>query len=135
MRPLLVGEANPWGSDPEFALYPLPEHASGGRLARFLGLSHGQYLRLFDRRNLCPSRWSMPEARAQAELIRAEGREHVVLLGAKVAKAFGLPYLPFTRSAHLFLLPHPSGLNRIWNQPDAVPRARSLLAGLLEAVG
>lgn len=132
MRPLLVGEANPYGADPYFALYPLPEHASGGRLARILGLGEKRYLDAFDRRNLCPTEWSMRVARAEAALIMAAPARPVVLLGAKVARAFGLPYRPFTRSAHLFLLPHPSGLNRIWNEPGSVHRARELLAPLLE---
>jgi hypothetical protein len=131
VKPLLVGEANPYGADPYYALYPLPENASGGRLARILGLSESQYLRLFDRRNLCPMEWSAPVARAQAENIRAEGREHVVLLGAKVARAFGFDYAPFTGSKHFYLLPHPSGLCRVWNEPDAVQRARQLLAPIL----
>ena len=37
-RPILVGMNNPYGADPAMALYPLPERASGGRLARILGL-------------------------------------------------------------------------------------------------
>jgi hypothetical protein len=132
VKPLLVGEANPYGADPYFALYPLPENASGGRLARILGLSEQRYLEAFDRRNLCPTAWSMKVARAEAAKILAEPERPVVLLGAKVAKAFGLPYAPFTRSARLFLLPHPSGLNRIWNYRGSVERARELVADLLE---
>ncbi len=131
VKPLLVGEANPYGADPAFALNPLPEHASGGRLARILGLSRGDYLRIFDRRNLCPTTWSVPVARREAEAImRVLGRD-VVLLGSKVAQAFGLRYEPFTTRGRLHLLPHPSGLSRAWNDPESIPRARALLAGLL----
>jgi hypothetical protein len=138
VKPLLVGEANPYGADPYFALYPLPEQASGGRLARILGLSESQYLRFFDRRNLCPTKWSAPVARAQAEAIRESirlgERTAVVLLGAKVSRAFGLDYAPFTASRHLYVLPHPSGLNRIWNEAGSVERARELLAPVLREV-
>lgn len=132
MKPLLVGEANPYGGDPYYALYPLPENASGGRLARILGLSDQRYLDAFDRRNLCPMEWNMKDARANAAAILASERTAVILLGAKVAKAFGLDYAPFTRHQRLLILPHPSGLNRIWNMRGSVARARELVTPLLE---
>ena len=131
MKPLLVGEANPYGADPDYALYSLPEHASGGRLARILGLSRTEYLRRFDRQNLCPMEWSLQTARENAERIRGSSRAAVVLLGAKVTRAFGLAYVPFTTvGARFFILPHPSGLSRGWNAPEAVQRARDLVKHL-----
>lgn len=141
MKPLLVGEANPHGADPEMALYPLPERASGGRLAAILGLSRGEYLERFDRCNLCPSTWSAASARRRAAEILAEragGR--IVLLGAKVSRAFGLHYRPFvhgrigpTASVGYAVLPHPSGLNRLWNEAGSAESARMVLraAGVL----
>lgn len=33
MKPLLVGEQNPYGADPKFALYPYPENSGGERPA------------------------------------------------------------------------------------------------------
>lgn len=130
---------NPYGADPEFALYPLPEHASGGRLARIMGLDRGEYLRHFDRVNLCVGKWSLPLAR-EAALRIAESRstfDHVVLCGSKVCAAFGEVFAPFTwRHARkpsglgnfpVVVLPHPSGLNRIWNDPESVRRARQVL--------
>lgn len=148
MKPLLVGELNPYGSAPEFALYPLPEHASGGRLARILGLSRGEYLRRFDRVNLCEGKWRMSPAREHALTLLRRGGP-LVLLGAKVCKGFNLPYEPFTcRDAEggknvlygldstvpavpIYILPHPSGLNRIWNAHGSSERARELLKPLL----
>jgi len=54
MRPVLVGEANPWGSDPFYALYPYPERYAGWRLCHLiLGLYRRTYLGYFDRVNLC----------------------------------------------------------------------------------
>ena len=61
-----------------------------------------------------------------------------VLRGRKVAGAFGLGHLaPFTRQdvvqidggnlLRYVILPHPSGRCRVWNEPDAVERARALL--------
>lgn len=67
MKPLLVGEANPYGSDPAFALYPSPPGCSGDRLCRLvMGLDPDDYLERFERANLCPRRWSLAEARTRA---------------------------------------------------------------------
>lgn len=136
-RPLLVGELNPFGGSESFALYPLPAHCSGGRLARILGLEPRQYLRAFDRANLCSGRWSLPAARARAEELLTEDRDVYVLLGARVARAFCVAFLPFSSIEHgvykpgraskscwFVQLPHPSGLNRSWNEPGSVDRAR-----------
>lgn len=142
MKPLLVGEANPYGADPEFALYPAPDGSAGHRLAtKILGLSRKDYLERFDRVNLCPQRWAMKEARANARAILAQTESRpVVLFGAKVASAFGLNYDPFTTRTvasparpyacfPLIILPHPSGLSRGWdpNHEAAFERARALL--------
>lgn len=35
-KPLLVGESNPYRSDPHFALYPAPDGCSGHRLCRLI---------------------------------------------------------------------------------------------------
>lgn len=66
LRPILVGEANPYGGDPRYALYPLPENSAGGRLCRLiLKLEVRQYLRSFDRRNLCATkRWIAEDGHA-----------------------------------------------------------------------
>lgn len=131
-RPLLVGELNPYGVDPAMALYPLPLWASGHRLQLKLGLSMREYLRAFDRVNLCTGSWSAPVARHLAAGLMADGRHRdFVLLGARVAKAFGLEFRPFTRELRggqwFVLLPHPSGRSRGWNPVDAGELARALL--------
>lgn len=142
MRPLLVGEANPYGADPYYALYPLPERATGHRLCTLImGLSSGEYLRRFERANLCPQRWSAKIARTRAEELLEERRGGaIVLLGRRVAAAFGCgDFPPFSRrvldsrdpATTLYLIPHPSGLNRVWNAPDALAEARRVLAPLL----
>lgn len=142
MRPILVGEDNPYGSDPRYALYFEPEHSAGGRLCRLvLGLSGKDYIRGFERLNLCGSRWSNEEARKSADAIMAraqDAKSTIVLLGAKVTRAFQFNYAPFTKLDYLdkvrvVFLPHPSGRNRVWNEPGAFARARHLLheAGVL----
>lgn len=134
IKPLLVGELNPYGSDAEFALFPLPTNASGGRLARILGLSRAQYLRTFDRVNLCTGRWELRSARVAAVHLKTERLGGiVVLLGRKVQDAFRLSGLaPFTAHARdglvYAILPHPSGLCRLWKEPDSAERARRCVA-------
>ncbi len=129
MRPLLVGEANPLSADPRYALYPAPPGSTGGRLCRLvLGLSKKDYIGRFDRVNLCAGPWRVREARETVRLLatppavrlrggypcptarRAPSPKRavphlicagstVVLLGRRVAAAFGLPDDPLTRCA------------------------------------
>jgi hypothetical protein len=147
LKPLLVGELNPYGADPKFALYPFPRGAAGDRLCRLImGLSGGEYMARFDRVNLCAGRWSVRDARAMANRLsrEAEERPAIVLLGRKVSDAFGIEYEPFTVKrgreragawrTTVVVLPHPSGLCRTWNETGAIDRARAALveAGVLE---
>lgn len=140
-RVLLLGEQNPYGGDPSFALYPAPDGCSGHRLCcRILGLSRKEYLERFDRRNVLehPGKWNAREARVAAS--RALGtHRRVVALGAKVAAALGLSTEPFRshnlllhgeEERYLLVLPHPSGLSRAWNVPGAYERARRMVFDL-----
>jgi hypothetical protein len=134
---VLVGEQNPYGSDPDFALYPAPDGCSGHRLCCvILGMRRADYLRSFERVNLCDGPWETKTARRRAESLR--GRR-VVMLGAKVARAFGAAYDPLMASrlrdvgtkqhfVHFLCLPHPSGRCRTWNEPGMVERARAAVA-------
>lgn len=136
-RPLLVGEVNPYGVDPKYALYPYPERSAGGRLCRIImGLEPREYLRRFERVNLCVGKWATAYARHSAVSFHQEFKGHTfVLLGSKVCG--GVPFDPFTlidrpgdlhrEGFRAVILPHPSGLCRIWNEPDAVNRARRAL--------
>ncbi len=124
-RIVLVGESNPYGSSPEFALYPEPSGCSGHRLCHLiLGMHRQSYLSAFERANLCDYRWTMSEAvQSAARLMDGGGR--FVLLGSKVCAAFGVPFVPFTAEDEVLLrLPHPSGRCRAWSQPGAYLRAR-----------
>ena len=141
--PLLVGEDNPYGGDPRYALFCEPPNSAGGRLCRLvLGLTRREYVDRYDRVNLCSGKWDIREARVTAARLLEERREVLVLLGAKVSSAFGLAYEPFavkrdhvpegsslfsTRTVTLVQLPHPSGRCRAWNEPGAFERAREVL--------
>lgn len=148
-RPLLVGEVNPYGSNPDYALWPYPEQASGDRLCRMImGLDPDSYLRRFDRINLCEGKWSVRAARSLAETILATRKNGpVVLCGSRVCNAFRVTFSPSTVWAiiwddvtrtfnldewlgsgwPLVVLNHPSGLCRAWNEPGAVDAARAAL--------
>ncbi len=147
-RVWLIGEQNPYGSDPKYALYPLPPRAAGGRLARALNLDDRSYLRAFERRNLLSDpKWSVPGARAAADVLLREHPPHdrLVLLGARVAAAFGLFFrdhicevaaLPVgtcpPQERTVLVLPHPSGLSREWNAAGMGDRVRAAMAKLRE---
>jgi hypothetical protein len=149
MGVILVGEDNPYGSEPEFALYPSPRGCSGHRLMEILGLPDDVYVALH-RTNLCDSgAWSMKEARRRARLLSADPSapwRTIVPLGRKVAEAFGYE-LPFFTSGiepltamwstpiTLVSLPHPSGRNAsTWCKPELRGRAREILRELAPSV-
>lgn len=76
---------------------------SGRRLAKLLGVSWNFYLRRIDRVNLAPiwkPQFSQRELRATAEAIKPLlAGKLVVLLGRKVARAFGIPSDPAAPAA------------------------------------
>lgn len=139
---LLVGELNPYGVDPKYALYPLPEHASGARLRRILDVPLSRYLHDHDRVNLCTRVWSAKAARERAHELQLErpAGTGIVCCGAQVAKAFDLPFV--TGIVHhpgykqIFLvIPHPSGRNRLWNDAALSGQVRASYDGLCAMVG
>lgn len=142
-RVLLVGEMNPYGSAPQFALYCEPSQSAGGRMQRLVcALPEGDYLAM-KRVNLCAGRWSMPAARAAAaKLWEVQDVDVLVLLGRKVATAFGLDWPAFASALggpvyapkRVAVLPHPSGLCRAWNEPGAFERARGVLRKVAPSV-
>jgi len=140
VKPWLIGESNPYGGAPGYALYPEPPHCAGWRLChKVLELEPMEYFRRFERRNLLEGgRWSVRAGRAAAgKLLEERGYAPLVLLGAKVAEAFGLRYAPFTFHhqvgwrAPAAIIPHPSGLSRAWNDPGAFAHARQTIDAML----
>ena len=142
-RVLLIGEQNPYGSNPEFALYCYPLGCAGYRMRRILGLPQHQYLALH-RKNLCDGDWSKEQAKKRAlELLDPAAPWRVmVLLGRKVTESFekvaldDVPLVAFSTrvccpSMTLVSLPHPSGRNAaLWN-PKARDRARQIMRELV----
>lgn len=133
MKPILVGELNPHGLDPRTALFPRPKNGAGYRLCHnVLGLHEADYLRSFERINLCTGKWDAAEAMSREMEIANSPKTTLVLLGKKVAAAFGFSGGTSFRIEGVYdhaavLLPHPSGLCRVWNDLLSVRAARALL--------
>jgi hypothetical protein len=140
VKPLLVGENNPYRGAPYYALWPDPQGCAGWRLCHLvMGLDHRTYLNVFDRVNLLQQpKWSAPAARtAAADLLEGYGARTYVLLGAKVCAAFGVDYGGAPKRVEqisVVVLPHPSGLCRFWGKPRAFARARDVLREALPEI-
>ena len=144
-KPLLIGQAPGPNTDPDLPLYPLPSTSAGGRLCAMMGLSRVQYFTLLDRMNLLaffPGRhkrddkFPVRDARIIAQSVRQllKGRT-VVMVGRCVAEAFDLPKQPFFEWCEIqvgrrlpmssrnvmvrtVIVPHPSGRNHWYNNPE-----------------
>ena len=140
--PIFVGELNPYGGNPDYALFPYPQGSAGEILkSRIVRIPGGYYCEL-GRVNLCEGKWTLREARARAEELLLKrhlqpfgkrtvwGDESIpgvlVLLGSKVCSAFGVPFAPFDLRNGMVILPHPSGVNRMWSVEN-YSRAHDLL--------
>lgn len=144
-RLLLVGEVNPISARPEHALCCAPAGCSGHRLQELiLGLPRVHYLALW-RTNLCRGDWSKIMAKTRVDVLVDEGCpwDVIVMLGRQVQGAFA-PRMGMSPAARLpeiarsemvgggkaftmISIPHPSGLNRRWNEPGQVDHVRTLL--------
>lgn len=75
------------------------------------------------------------EGRASAKVLLRGSWTRYVLLGKKVADAFDVKGEPLQTVKHgvkaFFLLPHPSGINRWWNEPDNVAAASEKLSNFV----
>lgn len=124
-----MGELNPYGVDARYALYDMPVNSAGWRLrTKILRLKRTSYHKLI-KHNLCVGVWEKEAAAKRAREILTQYTEATfILLGRKVSKAFGLGAVPaFSAQGSFIVLPHPSGLCREWNTPDAYDRALTLV--------
>lgn len=130
VRGLIVGQNPGPNTHPDLPLFPWPDGSSAGRLLAMSGLTAGQYLGSLYRRNLVDDwQWSRAAAARRARsivtaLFDMPKSLRVVLCGAKVARAFDLqtePWIPTTLPSRqrCVMVPHPSGLNRVYNEESA----------------
>lgn len=138
---LIIGELNPYGGNPDFAMYPSPARSAGHNLCcKIMGMKEDDYLELFDRANLCTFEYKKKEARKKALELRGK-YDRMILLGKKVTSAFDLEFVSFCGQRVIYqegepekrflVLPHPSGRNTIWNWPESIDRARAALIGFM----
>lgn len=137
-RAWLIGESNPHQTDPEeaqrYALFYDPPESAGGRLCRWiLGMKEREYLRAFERRNLCNGNWSIKRAREMVAALNLQmgAEDRVLLFGGKVWSAFFRTpkYEPFRVSGRFLSLPHPSGRNaQVWGNYLSYSKVRALVA-------
>jgi uracil-DNA glycosylase len=138
-RILIIGEAPSQTGDPSAPL----EGAVGARLAEAANISWGRYLVETERRNIFNSPvepWPFREALIHAQSIWPSliGRR-TILLGKRVAEAFSvkLEILRWAdvddRGTMIAIVPHPSGRNLWWNDPEHRAAARRFLGATFEA--
>jgi len=146
MRFVLIGQAPSRKGRPGMALQRGP---TTKKIVDLLGMEKERYLKCFERVNLLecfPGRreaskgdsFPRKEASQRARILKERYRGRSVLfVGIGVARVFGMKggplewreVEPFRRAA---ILPHPSGLNRWWNEEENRDAARSFMADLGE---
>lgn len=121
------------------------------KLATFSALSFETFLRTFARANVL-ARWPgessgkgaafpLRQARRRAEILRRRfvGGRLVILLGLRTASAFGLSVGYFRRvrvgRAVAVVVPHPSGVNRWYNERANLRRMRAFMRAAARGAG
>lgn len=135
MRPLIVGQA----PARRIAVPLHPSTCSGRRMAALLGAADANDVA--DVVTVVPA-WHGKSGKGDAFLPSEEdamraasavaGRWRVVLLGRRVAGLFGRGRAPYLSTfeemgAGIMVFPHPSGVNRWWNDPANVSAAGAAL--------
>lgn len=147
MKFVVVGMNNPLFEDPRRALWPQPDGCTGHRLwlmaAARTGVTQEEWVDMTDRRNLCTGEWIFEAGRLQARMWTAELHTRTtVLLGSDVARCFpstgmlcqwARPIGTPPRAAPPWIhIPHPSGMNRWYNDPANKACVEVLLGDLVE---
>lgn len=129
---------NPLNSDPRYALFPAPTGSTGYRIWEMLhskdpSIFRKDYIDGFERVNLVDDRvWNSFVAESNASRLpsRYAGRT-IVVFGEECRRAIGLPKMlihPVEQHGVTWRqLPHPSGRNLWFNDPECYDLAASLL--------
>ena len=143
---LLVGQApSRTGVNPLEALTPT---SSSGKLMNLMGLTEDEYMTSFQRVNLIDEypgplasgkgdKFPLRQARDKAKRILQQMSEyHILCIGKRVGQCFNLDQCfvwedriqcyPLTRN-RIAMIPHTSGLNRFYNDPRNLDRAKAFL--------
>ncbi len=149
-RVIVIGESPGPKGEARLPLFPYPARSAGYRLSQMTGLVRAGYLEHFRRLNLVPSHrgaaWPVATARDAADNLAGGGMLggcHVLLLGAKVWRAFGGAAKDFSYcrwykrygrcwspSYYIAVIPHPSGRNLLYNKSSVRQHVESFLRAL-----
>jgi len=149
-RVIVIGESPGPKGEARLPLFPYPAKSAGYRLAQMTGLARAGYLEHFRRLNLVPSHrgaaWPVAAARDAADNLAGGGLlggYHVLLLGAKVWRAFGGASKDFSYCRwyqrygrlwspgyYIAVIPHPSGRNLLYNKSSVRQHVESFLRAL-----
>lgn len=147
MKPIILGVYNPHSRDPAMALATDPQGASGYRLWQMLkeagnrnscNITERDYLDGFERRNLWEQVNLIDKRFDRSETLAYLARRVVVMCGTKVPTTLGLRHTGFhctqqhAMSFIYYVIPHPSGLCREYNDPKMRERVGNLLWRLLQ---
>lgn len=142
MKTILLGLDNPHSSDPAMALYTRPINASGYRLWQMIkdaanrkchNFSERDYLEGYTRRNLLSSENYVGDRFNYSLMVSALKGRRVVMLGQKVPKLLGIMGVTFDLVPRVgdgftyYVIPHPSGLCREYNDPIMRQRVGDLV--------
>jgi uracil-DNA glycosylase len=137
----LVGQAPSRRGDPRKPL----AGPNGQKIARLAGMSYNELIAC-RRRHLNPhygrksgkgDAFDHAKGYVNAADVLLDWRvERIVLLGKNVARCFGFRDLPFLAEIRIYgrrflIFPHPSGVNRWWNERQNEQRARQFLQRFL----
>ncbi len=137
----LVGQAPSRCGDPRKPL----AGPNGKKIARLAGMSYDELIAC-RRRHLNPQysgkrgkgdEFDHTKGKINAADVLMDWRvERIVLLGKNVARCFGFRDLPFLAEIRIYgrrfmIFPHPSRVNRWWNERQSERRARELLQRFL----
>lgn len=142
MKPLIIGEAP---SKNEEVPQPIAGRV-GRRLADCAGMTLEDFLTHFQRTNLLQVRqdtalgFEFDHAQASLNAMQIRGSFRggliVLLLGHRVARAFGLTHADYfvqydIDHAEVRVLPHPSAVNRWWNDPENYKQACDFMQNIV----
>jgi hypothetical protein len=138
---LLIGEQPGTGHNPRLPLWPYPPNSAGDRLFQMSGMPIEQYLTRLARVNMAHQpvgKWNAHDAAARlyALALGLPDGARVVLCGARArnayaqARAVDMPWFEVDGNplGHDWVaIPHPSGRNLAYRDPENVARARRVL--------
>jgi hypothetical protein len=119
----ILGERPGPNTDPRVALYPHTTTGAAANLMRLLELSQAEYLTSTTRLNAVDDKSSTASTVARQrveEFLQAAGQNPFIVLGKSALKAMPAKYRKMAFGEitdNVLLLPHTSGVNRVWNDP------------------